>query len=346
MAEVARTNEEGANRRQSLLVTGANGFVGRKLCAEAIQRGLHVRAATRDATALPGTEAAVIGNIDGRTDWTAALRGINTIVHLAARVHVLKEPSADPLAEFLKVNRDGTENLARQAVQAGVKRLVFASSIKVNGEGTATREGKRAQDAFTEADIPSPSDAYAVSKWQAEQALQRVAMETGLEVVNVRPPLVYGPDVKGNFLRLMMAIDRGAPLPLAGAHNARSLLFVGNLTDALILCATHPAAAGQTYLVSDGEAVSTAELAAKTAQALGRANRCFYLPPGLLRIGASVIGRAGHFDRLFGSLVVDDAKIRRELGWMPPYTFEQGLRETADWYVAQRNAVGYNRRSS
>ena len=193
-------------------------------------------------------------------------------------------------------------------------------------------EGK---NVFAESDEPDPQDPYAVSKLQAEQVLQRISGETGLEVVIVRPPLVYGPGVKGNFLRLLAAIDKGIPLPLAGAHNLRSLVYVGNLVDALITCATHPAAAGQTYLVSDGEDVSTAMLVENIAKALGRNSRLFNFPPGLLRAAATMLGRAEQMERLFGSLRVNDQKLRSELGWTPPYTIEQGLRATADWYLGQ-----------
>jgi len=241
----------------------------------------------------------------------------------------MKDAAADPLTEFLKVNLHGTENLAKQAARSGVKRFVYVSSVKVNGEET------HGQRSYTEQDTPAPQDPYGISKWQAEQALQRIAQETGLEVVIVRPPLVYGPGVKGNFISLLAAIDNGITLPLAGASNARSLVYVGNLVSALIACSTHPAAAGKTYLVRDGEDISTAQLVEKIAAALGRKSRLFYLPPGLLRTVASVLGRSAQIDRLFGSLRVSDAKLRDELGWAPPYKLEQGLRATADWYVAR-----------
>ncbi len=322
-----------------ILVTGANGFIGRPLCEELLYRGHRVRAAVRSPTRMPeGVEAIEAGDIDGTTDWTVALQGVDTIIHLAARVHVMKETSTDPLAEFLKVNLHGTENLARQAVHAGVKRFVYASSIKVNGEQTAGTQS------FSENNQTDPQDHYGVSKWQAEQALHRIANETGLEIVIVRPPLVYGPGVKGNFIRLLGAIDKGTPLPLAGAHNARSMIYVGNLVDALIACATHSAAAEQTYLVSDGEDVSTARLANKIAIALGRGSSSFYFPPCLLRVVARLLGRAEQMDRLFGSLRINDEKIRSELAWIPPYTMEQGLHITADWYHSQRN--GYNHGTS
>lgn len=311
------------------LVTGANGFVGQYLCAELLRQGQSVRAAVRSAGPPIGNiEVSAVGTIDGETNWTDALRGIDVVIHLAARVHVMKDASADPLAEFLKVNLHGTANLAQQAARAGVKRLVYASSIKVNGERTSETAP------FTELGQPDPQDPYAVSKWQAEQALQRIAQKTGLEIVIVRPPLVYGPGVKGNFISLLAAIDRGIFLPLASANNARSLVYVGNLADALIGCATHPAAAGQTYLVSDGEDVSTAVLVEKMAGALGRSNRSFHFPPALLRAVATLAGRSDQVDRLFGSLRVSNEKIRGELSWSPPYTLDQGLCATADWYRA------------
>lgn len=328
------------------LITGADGFIGRHLCAELLRQGQSVRASVRSSAQLPdGVEVVPVGTIDGDTDWMNALHGVDVVIHLAARVHVMKELAADPLAEFLKTNLLGTERLAQQAARAGIKRLVYVSSIKVNGESTAPRAGGRGEHVFAESDKPGPHGPYAISKWRAEQALQRIAQETGLEVVIVRPPLVYGPGVKGNFVNLLAAMEKGIPLPLAGANNARSLVYVGNLVDALIVCAAHPSAAGQTYIVSDGEAVSTAALVDKISRALGRRSRSFYFPPGLLRAVAALLGRSDQVDRLFGSLLVSDKKIRSELGWTPPCSLEQGLRATADWYIAQRNAVGYNRGS-
>ncbi len=310
-----------------MLVTGASGFVGSMLCTELHRLGHPVRAALRDPAdfEVAGCEVVKISSMDADTDWTDALRGITTVIHLAARVHVMKDSSGNPLEEFRKVNLYGTENLARQAARAGVKRLVYVSSIKVNGEQTTGAP-------FSENDAENPQDPYGVSKCEAEQALHRVAQETGLEVVIVRPPLVYGPGVKGNFISLFSAINKGLPLPLAGADNARSLVYVGNLVDVLIACATHPAAAGKTYLVSDGVAVSTAELAKEIAAALQCKDRTFYFPPAVLRAMAALLGKSAQVDRLFGSLRIDSQKIRDELGWTPPYTLQQGLRETASWY--------------
>ena len=246
-----------------MLVTGANGFVGRSLCDAMLKQGWSVRVALRTHHQLPATEeAAIIGSIDDGTDWTEALRGVDVVIHLAARVHVMNDIAADPLAEFQKINLLGTVNLAYQAVRAGIKRLVYVSSIKVNGEWTTESHP------FTGSDKSAPQDAYAISKWQAEQALSRIARETGLEIVIVRPSLVYGAGVKGNFLQMLKVIAHGVPLPLASVNNRRSLLYVGNLVDALITCATHPAAAGKTYLVSDGEDVSTPDLMRRLAAAM------------------------------------------------------------------------------
>jgi nucleoside-diphosphate-sugar epimerase len=323
----------------NFLITGANGFVGKALCAELLHRKKSVRAAVRSENSpVENVEVATVGIIDGHTDWSAALRGVDVVIHLAARVHVMKDTAADPLAEFLRVNLYGTSNLAQQAASAGIKRFVYVSSIKVNGEQTT--EAQR----FAESDEPDPQDPYAISKWRAEQDLWRTAQETGMEIVIVRPPLVYGPGAKGNFISLIAAIDKGIPLPLAGVRNARSLIYVGNLVDALIACAEHPAAAGQTFLVSDKEAVSTAVLIAKIAQSLVCSNRLIYLSPGILRTVAVMLGRTEQVDRLLGSLRVNDEKIRAELGWSPPYTLEQGLRATADWYRAQR--IRYNHGTS
>jgi nucleoside-diphosphate-sugar epimerase len=301
----------------NFLVTGANGFVGSALCADLVQHGHTVRAAIRsDKVWMAGLDNAVVGELNADTDWSATLQNIDVVVHLAARVHVMHDTVADPLTEFRKVNVAATENLARQAAAAGIKRFVYVSSIKVNSEQT-TRES------FSASDTANPQDPYGVSKWEAEQALHRVAAETGLEVVIVRPPLVYGAGVKGNFISLFAAINKGLPLPLAGAHNARSLVYVGNLVDALITCATHPNAAGQTYLVSDGADIS---------RALQCNDRSFYFPPAMLRAIARFLGKSAQFDRLFGSLQIDSQKICTELGWTPPYTLQQGLQATADWY--------------
>ncbi len=310
----------------NLLVTGTTGFVGRALCTEAAARGQFVRRALRSMEAGAAMDDRAVGNIDAQTDWRTALQDIDAVIHLAARVHVMHETASDPLSAFREVNVSGTERLARQAAAARVKRLVYVSSIKVNGESTA------AGQAFRESDAPRPLDPYGISKWEAEQALHRIAAETGLEVVIVRPPLVYGPGVKGNFAQMLQVLRRGIPLPLASVRNQRSLLYLGNLVDALLLCATHPAAAGRTYLVSDGEDISTSDLLRALGEAMGRPARLFPFPAGLLMGAAALLGRRGQAERLLGSLRIDSGRIRRELDWQPPFTVQQGLQRTAQWY--------------
>jgi nucleoside-diphosphate-sugar epimerase len=318
-----------------ILVTGANGFIGRALCP-ALQRGGHaVRKAVRNPPATShsdaGGEAVAVGDIDEQTDWSRALQGVNAIIHLAARVHVMCEETQDPLAAFRRINAAGTERLARAAAAAGVKRLVYVSSIKVNGEGTAS--GRK----FTENDAPAPQDPYGVSKLEAEQALHRVAAETGLEVVIVRPPLVYGPGVKGNFRQMLKVLGSGIPLPLASVHNLRSLVYVENLADALIACATHPAAAGQTYLVSDGEDVSTPALLRTLGAGLGKRAWLLPVPVRFLRKLAQLAQKGAQADRLLGSLCVDSGKIRSQLEWVPRHTLQQGLQATANWYRTEND---------
>ncbi|MDR0576303.1 MAG: NAD-dependent epimerase/dehydratase family protein [Candidatus Accumulibacter sp.] len=310
-----------------ILITGASGFVGRALCAEALRRALPVRVALRKTSGYAppaGCECARVDDLSARTDWSEALRGVSTVIHLAARVHVMREEAADPLAEFRAVNVAGSARLARQAAECDVKRLVFVSSVKVNGEATlgAAR--------FSESDPPLPRDAYGRSKWEAERALWRIAWESGLEMTIVRPPLVYGPGVKGNFAALLAALRRGWPLPLASIANARSLVYAGNLADALLLCAAHPSAAGSTYLVCDGEDLSTPDLLRRLGRAMGKPPRLLPFPPGALRAVCAAVGQEARIDRLLASLRVDAARIRRELGWSPPYSVDEGFRATVE----------------
>ncbi|MBU0689950.1 MAG: SDR family oxidoreductase [Gammaproteobacteria bacterium] len=313
-----------------ILVTGANGFVGSALVAQMCARELAVRCAVRVAGQIDDcADSVAVGGIDAQTNWRVALHDIDVVIHLAARVHVMHESAVDPLAEFQIVNGQGTENLARQAAEMGVKRLVYASSIKVNGEETVNGH------VYRETELPVPQDAYGISKWEAEQALHRVSAETGLEVVIVRPPLVYGPGVKGNFAQMLKVLAHGIPLPLASVDNRRSLIYSGNLVDALIACATHPVAAGRTYLVSDGEDISTPELLRSLGKALRRPARLLPFSPALLRSLGRLAGRAGQVERLLGSLQIDSGKIRRELDWKPPFTLQQGLQETAAWYQSK-----------
>jgi nucleoside-diphosphate-sugar epimerase len=302
-----------------VLVTGANGFVGKSLTAELHRRGYSVCAASRDkASIIEGAEAAVVGDIDGDTDWTKALNDIDIVIHLAARVHVMKERSANPLADFRKVNVEGTRSLAESAARAGVKRFVYVSSVKVNGE--------EAVCPYSELDEPNPQDAYGTSKWEAELALHKISAETKLEVVIVRPPLVYGTGVKGNFSQMIKVLAKGIPLPLASVKNLRSLIYVENLVDALILCATHPNAAGQTYLVSDGEDISTPDLLRKLSNAMNKPAKLLPCSPVFMSLAGRLFGKSDQIDRLTSSLQVDSTKIRRELGWKPPFKLDEGLK--------------------
>jgi nucleoside-diphosphate-sugar epimerase len=315
-----------------LLVTGATGFVGSELLSRAATDGkLQLRGTVRRQAALPaGVEAARVGDLAPDTDWSHALQGVDVIVHAAARVHVMRDIAADPLAEFRRVNVEGTLNLARQAIAAGVRRFVFVSSIKVNGESTS------GEQRFSERDRPAPQDPYGVSKWEAEQGLRELAQEGGLEVVIVRTPLVYGSGVKGNFVQMLNVVAKGMPLPFASVHNQRSLIYLGNLVDALLVCATHPAAVGKTYLVRDGEDVSTPELLRLLAEAMGVPSRLFSCPPALLRLAGKLAGRSQQVERLLGSLRVDDAKMRADLNWVPPHALRQGLQATVEWYKKNR----------
>lgn len=310
------------------LVTGANGFVGSALCARLLRDQTAVRGAARPLSSLPdGVEAIAVGRLSSETDWTVALRGVGQVVHLAARVHVMNDKSTDPLAEFRRVNVEGTANLARQAVAAGVRRFVYLSSIKVNGE--FTQEGRP----FAADDAPAPEDPYGVSKHEAEQALHQIAADTGMEVVIIRPPLVYGPGVKANFESMIRWLARGVPLPLAAVtQNRRSLVALDNLVDLVVTCLNHPAATNQTFLVSDGEDLSTADLLKRIGAALGCPARLFHLPPGLLKLGAALVRKPGIYQRLCGSLQLDIAKTRQLLGWSPLVSVDEGLRRTANGF--------------
>ena len=272
----------------------------------------------------------MVGDIGPDTDWRAALHGIDCVVHLAARTHVLDDHSSDPYAAYRHINVLGTTALAQQAAATGVRRLIFLSSIKVNGEATITHP-------YTENDTPQPEDAYGVSKLEAEEALKRIGTDTGLETVVLRPPLVYGPGVKGNFLRLLRLIERGMPLPLASINNRRSLVGVANLADAIIACIAAPVAAGKTYLVSDGEDISTPQLISRLANAMGMTPYLLPCPSVLLNSGAALLGKRAVASRLTGSLQVDSGRIRRELGWQPRYSLDQGLKSTAQWYHQGQN---------
>ncbi len=260
-------------------------------------------------------------------DWRDALSGIDAVIHCAARVHVMHEQDDDPLQAFRRVNVAGTLQLARQAVEAGVRRFIYLSSIKVNGEMTRAGQPFRADDPAT------ATDPYGISKWEAEEGLFALARDTGLEVVVVRPPLVYGPDVRANFLSMMNWLKKGVPLPFGAIRNQRSLVAVGNLADLLRVCLDHPAAAGQRFLVSDGDDLSTSELLRQLGVALRRPAWLVPVPQAWLEMAARVLGRDDIGRRLCGSLQVDIAKTRTLLNWTPPLTVEQALALTATRFL-------------
>lgn len=300
-----------------IFITGANGFVGKYL-ADLLELSQHsiVRVVRRSGHAGDF----VVGDIDSQTDWTGALLGCEAVVHLAARVHVMHDTASVPLAAFREVNVKGTLNLARQAAAVGVKRLVFISSVKVNGECT------QLDRAFTETDEPNPQDDYGLSKNEAEQGLRLIAAETGMEVVIIRPPLIYGPGVKANFSALMHAVQRGWPLPLGAIHNQRSLVALDNLADFIIACLVHPAAANETFLVSDGHDLSTSDLIKGLANASGVSARLLPVPVWVLKAVAKVFRKGDAMQRLCGNLQVNISKAHRLLGWVPPVSVSDGLR--------------------
>jgi nucleoside-diphosphate-sugar epimerase len=315
-----------------VLVTGATGFVGRALVPMLQKAGHGVAVTVRNDMPLAHLGCVRIhntGDIGPSTDWQDALTGIDTIIHLAGRAHVMAETDKDPLASYRHINRDGTRQLAKAAADAGVKRLVFLSSVKVNGERTT-------EHPFNESMLPEPEDAYAVSKLEGEQALFDIAAKSNLEIVIVRTPLVYGPYVKGNFLSLLNICMRNLPLPLDGLKNWRSLIYVNNLADALILCLTHTNATGGLYLVSDGDSISTTTLINRTAESLGKVSLLFSLPSFVLKTVGALTGKRAAVCRLIESLEVDDSAIRRDLGWTPPFTMVQGLAETAAWFKSSK----------
>jgi nucleoside-diphosphate-sugar epimerase len=312
--------------RQSvtILVTGASGFVGAALMHRLKSDGRHAIAALR--TAVPGTRSAP--DLSGDANWLPTLDGIEVVVHTAARVHVMNDTAVDPLAAFRDANVEGTLTLARQAATAGVRRFVFISSIKVNGEETAPGA------AFSATDIPAPVDAYGLSKAEAEAGLQQIATDTGMQIVIIRPPLVYGPGVKANFQSMMRWLQRGVPLPFGNIHNRRSFVSLGNLVDLITVCIDHPAAANQIFLAADGDDMSTPELLRRVAVAMGARAKLFAVPTGMLIGAATLFGKPAIAQRLCSSLQVDISTTRELLGWQPPLTVDEGLQQTARWFLA------------
>lgn len=316
-----------------VLVTGASGFVGRRLCTHLVNEGWQVRAAMRNSSAIPlaeGIETHVMPDIGPETDWYETLSGVEAVVHLAARVHVMRESGMDGLQEHRRVNTEGTAALARAAARAGVLRFVYLSTIKVNGERTTGSP-------FTETDAPDPADAYGLSKLEAEQQLARIAGETGLAAAIFRPPLMYGPGVKGNFRRLISLVRRRIPLPLASIANARSMLGVDNMVSAIDTVLRRPQPVSGTFLISDGHDLSTPELVRKIGAAMGLNPRIFACPPSLLLAAASLAGKGGEARRMIESLRVDCGKLRRELQWNPPVGVDAGIAAAVQWQLQKKN---------
>ncbi|MCB5196112.1 UDP-glucose 4-epimerase family protein [Deefgea salmonis] len=307
--------------KNKLLITGANGFVGRTLCAFLSHEEIQFRAVAR----RDNNDAVSVGSIDGNTNWSDALLDIDVIVHTAARAHILNDVCLDPLAEFRKVNVEGTLNLARQALAVGVRRFIFISSIGVNGN--------QSSQPFLESDQPNPIEPYALSKLEAEIGLRDLLAGSSMELVIIRPPLVYGAKAPGNFGRLIQAVAKGIPLPLGAIHNQRSLVALDNLVDLIFTCIDHPAAANQIFLAGDGEDLSTTELFQKMANALNVPSRLIPVPMWMLQSGARILGKSDMAQRLCGSLQVDISKARDVLGWTPPLSVDEALRKTARGFL-------------
>ncbi len=321
--------------RQQILVTGATGFIGTALSLNLLEAGYEVRGTSRNPNRMPwqerfhpvGLEWVTLHDQSTEDELQQVLQDVQVVIHLAGRAHIMTDHVPDRSGEFHRINTDWTTRLAWAAVGQGVRRFVYLSSVKVNGE--------KSRVPFTEADSPGPQDPYGVSKWEAEQALATVASQTNLETVVIRSPLVYGPGVGGNFLHLLNIVRKGIPLPLALVENRRSLIYRGNLVDALVRSVWDDRAVGRTYLVSDGEDLSTPDLIRRLGKALELPARLWPVPIPILRSLGRVVGKQMAIERLLGSLQVNSSRIRQELDWHPPFRVDQGLAETADWFRAQ-----------
>jgi nucleoside-diphosphate-sugar epimerase len=321
---------------QSILITGATGFVGSRLAAflssqfPEMELRLALRCRPEDLqvpSVLSVGSIEVVGDINPYTNWSNALIGVDVVIHLAARVHIMNDVALDPLEEYRNANTLATIHLAEEAAKAGVKRFIYLSSIKVNGEETAPGQS------YSEVSIPAPIDPYGVSKWEAELGLEKVCTQTGMEFVIIRPPLVYGPGVKANFQKLMGLVAKGMPLPLGAVDNQRSMLALDNLVSFISEAISHPLAANQRFLLSDGKDVSTTQLLRLLAQGMGKSSLLIPIPAFILRAGAQVLGVSSAADRLLGSLQIDSSKARELLHWQPPLSVEEGIAITAKAYL-------------
>jgi nucleoside-diphosphate-sugar epimerase len=322
------------NYKQKILLTGSTGFIGQALLVELLAQSYNVVAGVRSSKLAPfpvTVKNITVGPLSATTDWSLAIRDINVVIHVAARAHILNVLDAEARSEFRKVNKEGTLNLAQQAVAAGVRRFIFISSIKVNGEATALGQSFTANDEY----IPT-EDPYGLSKFEAEQGLLELAEESGMEVVIIRLPLVYGPRVKANFATMMKWMSSGIPLPFGAIHNQRSLVAVENVVSFIIHCIDHPKAANEVFLVSDGEDISTTELLRKVAHAFGKKPLLLPVPVSLMKFAAKLLGKSDVANRLFGSLQVDSSKARDLLGWKPMITMDEQLKKTADAYLNEK----------
>lgn len=315
----------------NILLTGATGFVGKEILNQLCENTeFNVRISIRHPLIIKNNIPTFIKDLTETEDWSSALDNIDCVIHSAARVHIMNETSSNPLSEFRKVNVEGTLNLARQAVAKGVKRFIFISSIKVNGEETQLGQPFQADIA------PAPSDAYGISKYEAECGLFKLAKQTGLEVVVIRPVLVYGPDVKANFRSMLKWVNRGVPLPLGAIVNKRSLVSLDNLVDFVIVCIHHLKAANQVFLVSDGEDLSTSEILEKITIALGKKNKLIPVPVLWIKLVCFLLGKKNIVQRIFSSLQVDISKNKELLNWTPPYSVNQSMAKTAAAFLKKK----------
>lgn len=315
-----------------LLLTGASGFVGKEILSRLCNSSAY-KLRTLSRRVIPdlpaNVEMALIDDLSTHSDFSKELSGVKVVIHAAGRAHILDEKHQSPASAYRNVNVNATLSLANQAIKSHVKRFIYISTIKVNGESTP------AGIPYTADDLPAPQDAYARSKYEAEQELLALKHSSKMEIVIIRPPLIYGPGVKANFLSLLDAIARGVPFPLGSIRNRRSLIALDNLVDLIVTCVYHPAAANQIFLASDGDDISTPDLVRRMAQAMGRSARLLPIPPSLLILGASFLGKHNKIQRVCESLQIDIGKTRELLGWTPPISIDEGLAKVARWYIEQ-----------